>query len=119
MGKSNPLESTSKDASDYGRLRSQAKKVNKIAARRKLFQELLKCKVGTNSIEKRALKMAQEQKMGVRRPGDEGEKKVKEEGKGGKSKSMREQIIEGRDPEKVCDLLSLKVKYCEREEEGV
>ena len=68
--------------------------MNKINQAKRLYCGLLVERVGTNSIEKQALVMSQEN-LGV--------------------KVTTKQIVEKRDPKKVVDIIKLKIKYCEQQ----
>ena len=103
----NPPESTATAANYYGQLRRKARDINEIAVKEALFRELLRRKVGTRSIEEKALKLAQEERNGIRGSGQEEQERGK-----GKNKTKWEKIVNGRQPEKVCDIIRLKMKYC-------
>ena len=105
--KPNPPESTATAANYYGQLRRKARDINEIAVKEALFRELLRRKVGTRSIEEKALKLAQEERNGIKGSGQEEQKRGK-----GVNKTKWDKIVNGRQPEKVCDIIRLKMKYC-------
>ena len=81
------MSTTAMAANHNGRLREQARKINKLALRRRLFQEVLEKKIGTRVVEEKALKLVMEERYGV--PGS---------GKGvenerGKSQSKWDKIV--------------------------
>ena len=94
-------------ASALGRLLEIAKKSTKVSLEKSMFMMLEKRKVGTMKLEAQALDLLEESKGGVLK----GRKKIK-----GKKIQF---IVENRDPEKVVDILKLKVKYCQEEESKV
>ena len=85
---------TVKVASNHGTLAEKAKQVNKINSAKRLYCSLLVEKVGTNTIEKQALVMSQEN-LGV--------------------KITSKHIVENRDPRKVFNIVKLKIKYYEQQ----
>ena len=98
-----PPEETAKAAYSIGDLRTQAGRVMKSGARRKLFGGLRRERVGLTSVEVQVWRMVCER----------GDSKIERT----KGLSKWDKIRMERDPEVVCDLLDLKVKYCAKEKE--
>ena len=97
-------DTTEDVANALGRLLRNAKRSTKVSLEKCLFAMLESRKVGTLRIEAQALDMLEDSKGG--------KKFSRKKMKGKKIKY----IIENRDPEKVTDILKLKVKYCLEEE---
>ena len=74
-----------------------------MGVKRRLFEVLKQNKIGTTSIDVRAWKLSKEQKQE-----DQESKGVSRKEKRGKW----ERVLTERDPEKDCDILNLKIKYC-------
>ena len=74
-----------------------------MSVKRRLFEVLQQNKIGTTSIGIRAWKLNKEPKQE-----DQESKGVSRKEKRGKW----ERVLAERDPEKDCDILNLKIKYC-------
>ena len=102
-------EETAPAGLDLGQLDQLAKKIFEIEKKRTLLERLLLQEVGTKKIEIEAWRLASDERMG------RGEI---ENTKSKKTGSKWSRVLKERDPDKVEDVLSLKVKYC-REDESV
>ena len=92
---------------NMGGLRHLAKLVNKKSVDKKLFSELLKAKVGTNTIEFDGLKKVEEGK------GEDAKKACQDKAMG---VPKRERVRRHRDVTIICSLLEIKVKQKEEKE---
>ena len=101
-----PILNTKEAAKSPGKLIKKAKLVSKAAIKTKLLQSLKECKVGTETIERQALKLAEDLGDRLRRPDEESN-----------SKSKIQKIQESRNPQKVVDVLKLKEKYTKEAED--
>ena len=99
-----PHGETASPANTKGTLRKLAKIANDVSVSRKLHQDLLQAKVGTNRIERDAFNQVKARKFG--RIGDT-------------QGSKTQQIREGRDPKIVSDFLELKIGHISNEEKEI
>ena len=99
-----PIVITSEDGKIRGTLIRLANKVCDLTLKRRLLLELRKNKIATRKIEGEAMKLELEAK-GMTLKSNE-------------TKNWK-MILEKRNSEKVCDLLDLKVKYCDQAEQSV
>ena len=98
-------EETVKTGFRMGRLLESARIATGAALDRRLLEDLRRVGVGTMKIETEALRL-----------GDDASKYDKKRGKRKKGGKVAQRIREERDPDKVMDLLKIKIKYCIKEE---
>ena len=100
-------EKTAKAACLKGQLQDLARKMSRSTLERKLFEDLMKIKVGTWEVEMNAVKALLRSRNETWGGNDE---RIK-------GKNKLNLIRKHRDPEKVADQIKLKIKYCQEEEE--